>query len=417
MTGQRDVAHEVLATGCCLHPVRLVGRTLDAATGELAQRSVLVACKDRRWVVCPACAERYKGDAYFLVAAGLRGGKGVPASVGSHPAVFVTLTAPSFGPVHSRPHGDRGGPCRPRRTAVRCPHGVSLTCSLRHGTSDPALGRPLCVACFDYAGAVAWNAAMTRLWQRTTTMLVRALARAGEVSVREQPGVFRCSYVKVAEFQRRGLVHVHAIVRADGPEGPGDRPPPWLDGALLVRAIEEVAARAGVEGHAAGTDARSLAVRWGTERTVRELCGDDHDAVAAYLAKYAVKAATTVPGSLPDLHTASLVAAARRTGATGRRAHAQTFGYGGHFLTKSILWSTTFAALRGARADYRRAAVDGPLLATDEPWRYAGRGYRTDGAEALAGLLADAITTRPHRVPTMSPDVPADIPPGGDQGR
>ena len=66
------------------------------------------ACGNRREAVCPPCAERYRGDAYHLIAAGLRGGKGVPESVVGHPAVFVTFTAPSFGLVHTRPLGPGG---------------------------------------------------------------------------------------------------------------------------------------------------------------------------------------------------------------------------------------------------------------------------------------------------------------------
>jgi hypothetical protein len=46
-----------------------------------------------------------------LVYAGLAGGrKRVPASVAEHPQVFATLTAPSFGPVHTR--RDDARPCR-----------------------------------------------------------------------------------------------------------------------------------------------------------------------------------------------------------------------------------------------------------------------------------------------------------------
>ena len=46
-----------------------------------------------------------------LVYAGLAGGrKRVPASVAEHPQVFATLTAPSFGPVHTA--ATTRGPCR-----------------------------------------------------------------------------------------------------------------------------------------------------------------------------------------------------------------------------------------------------------------------------------------------------------------
>jgi hypothetical protein len=85
-------------------------------------RTLLKRCGNRREAVCPSCAEEYRGDAYQLVAAGLRGGKGVPESVAGHPMVFVTLTAPSFGPVHSPTDGRRRGAALPSApTAGRVP--------------------------------------------------------------------------------------------------------------------------------------------------------------------------------------------------------------------------------------------------------------------------------------------------------
>jgi hypothetical protein len=44
----------------------------------------------------------YQRDAYRIVRSLLVGGKGVPETVSQHPAVFSTLTAPSFGEVHTR---------------------------------------------------------------------------------------------------------------------------------------------------------------------------------------------------------------------------------------------------------------------------------------------------------------------------
>ena len=61
-----------------------------------------VACGNRRETVCPACSQVYKRDARQLVRAGLAGGKGIPETITTHPCVFATLTAPSFGPVHAR---------------------------------------------------------------------------------------------------------------------------------------------------------------------------------------------------------------------------------------------------------------------------------------------------------------------------
>ena len=123
-------------TGGCLQPVLLRGRTdyIDGGTGELIHRYTTVhepggvlpiACKTRRASRCPPCAEVYRADTYQLIRAGLTGGKGIPATVADHPCVFVTLTAPSFGPVHARREKDgRVLACRPRRKGGTCPHGM-----------------------------------------------------------------------------------------------------------------------------------------------------------------------------------------------------------------------------------------------------------------------------------------------------
>jgi hypothetical protein len=100
---------QVRRTGACRHPVRLRGvvlrgdERLNSTAGE-PDGALMVRCGNRREACCPSCAYEYRGDMWQLVYAGLAGGrKGVPDSVAGHPQVFATLTAPSFGPVHSRP--------------------------------------------------------------------------------------------------------------------------------------------------------------------------------------------------------------------------------------------------------------------------------------------------------------------------
>src|SRR6185312_718613 len=127
-------------TGGCLQPVLLRGRVdhIDGATGELLHRYTTVhepggvlpiACKTRRASQCPPCAEVYRADTYQLIRAGLSGGKGVPDTVATHPCVFTTLTAPSFGPVHLHREKDgRALRCRPRRHGHTCPHGRRMSC-------------------------------------------------------------------------------------------------------------------------------------------------------------------------------------------------------------------------------------------------------------------------------------------------
>src|SRR5690348_1910813 len=162
-------------TGGCAQPIRLKGRVshADPDSGELhltydstgePDGVLLKACQSRRATRCPSCAATYRSDARALVLAGLVGGKGVPAEVAGRPLVFVTLTAPSFGAVHSETAGTRA--CHPGTFACRC--GDTHRCSTHHPPGHPALGRPLCVEGYDYTGAVVWNNRVTELWRRTT---------------------------------------------------------------------------------------------------------------------------------------------------------------------------------------------------------------------------------------------------------
>ena len=213
---------QLAADGTCSHPIQLRSRTdmIDLGTGELAPLygEVSVACGNRREAVCPACSQVYKRDARQLVRAGLAGGKGIPDSITGHPCVFATLTAPSFGPVHSRRmRGKTVLPCRPRRDAHarRCPHGRDISCPTRHMDTDPRLGQPMCPDCYDYDAAVLFNAYAGDLWRRFVTYLPRQLARRLGITQKWLRGLVRIRFVKVAEYQARGVVHFHAVIRLD----------------------------------------------------------------------------------------------------------------------------------------------------------------------------------------------------------
>src|SRR3954453_8712918 len=194
---------------------------------------------------------------------------------GGHPAVFVTLTAPSFGLVHTRRLGPDGKPrrCRPRRDAPICPHGARLSCARVHEDGDPCVGEPLCSQCFDHTGAVVWNNALSELWRRTTIYLPRALARRTGMTQRALRAVVRASYVKVAEYQRRGLVHLHVVIRLDRAmpayRAHEVRPP----AARFAAGVREPASRSTVEAvDAPLPDACGGGrVRWGGELEIRPL--------------------------------------------------------------------------------------------------------------------------------------------------
>jgi hypothetical protein len=402
-------------TGGCLQPVLLRGRAdyIDGGTGELIHRYTTVhepggvlpiACKTRRASRCPPCAEVYRADTYQLIRAGLTGGKGIPTTVAEHPCVFVTLTAPSFGPVHARREKNgRVLACRPRRKDKTCPHGIRLSCSEKHAREDDRLGEPLCRDCYDYTGAVLFNACAPELWRRFTITLQRTLARQAGLTSKALAAQARVSYAKVAEYQRRGVVHFHAIIRLDGPTGPTTAPPAWATLTLLIAAIDQAAHAVSVTTPAApGFPARTLA--WGRQLDIRPITahGDVTDAkVAGYLAKYATKAAEctgtldrrlTPADRLAELpvrdHARRHIAACLRLGKLPEfkelrlTAWAHMLGFRGHFSTKSRAYSITLGSLRADRAAYQRDYAiaaglqpdldpDTTLVVTE--WRYARR--------------------------------------------
>jgi hypothetical protein len=224
---------QLAGCGHCARPVRIRGSVLRIGrSGEETVYStasepdgvLLLRCRNRRASVCPSCSYEYRGDMWQLIYAGAAGGrKGVPESVRDHPMVFVTLTAPGFGVVHTRP--DDGGRCRPRRDRPPCPHGRPAWCDREHREDDPRLGEPLCLDCADHEGAVLFNWHAPELWRRFTIALRRALGRRLGIRERELRRRLRVSFAKVAEFQRRGVVHLHAIIRLDGPGDPFAAPP------------------------------------------------------------------------------------------------------------------------------------------------------------------------------------------------
>jgi hypothetical protein len=414
--------------GGCLQPVLLRGRVdhIDGATGELLHRystvhepgGVLpVACKTRRASRCPPCAEVYSADTYQLIRAGLSGGKGVPETVAGHPCVFTTLTAPSFGPVHL--HRDKDGQllrCRPRRRAQICPHGRRMSCGDRHTRDDARLGEPLCPDCYDYTGSVLFNACAPELWRRFTITLRRTLARRAGLTNKAFAAQARVSFAKVAEYQRRGVVHFHAIIRLDGPTGPTTTPPSWATLDLLIAAIAQAADAVHLHTPAVPRlPARTLA--WGREHDTRPITtsGELTDTrVAAYVAKYATKAAEctstldrriTPADRLAELpvskHARRLIGDCLRLGKLAGledlrlAAWAHMLGFRGHFSTKSRHYSTTFGALRAERAQHQRdhAPTDSLWPEPDDDttlvlahWRFAGQAQ-----PPTIPLSADAI--------------------------
>ncbi|MEV4332407.1 replication initiator [Streptomyces sp. NPDC049597] len=410
--------------GGCTTPIRLDGHRTDVhiGTGEILHHltasdlpagNLLVRCNNRRTTRCPACAVTYRRDTYQLITAGLHGGKGTPESVATHPRVFATFTAPSFGPVHNRPAKGR---CR---------------CGISHAADASELGTPLDPETYDYEAAVLWNAHASKIWARFSIYLRREVAKRAGLSQRAFKEHARVSFAKVAEYQRRGAIHFHAVIRLDGPDG-GDSPPPaWATVELLADAIRAAAA-ADVPGPV--VDGRAHTFAFGIQLDIRPIRAADFDggtelterAVAAYIAKYATKGAETATGtldrpikflaelgrkSIPE-HARRLIRTAWTLGARKDledlrlRAWAHMLGFRGHFSTKTRRYSTTLGALRQARAEWQRlqAAIargdqavpadqnyDDTTLVLAH-WAFAGTGL-TRGEEWLAASFANARGT------------------------
>lgn len=448
-------AEQAANCGHCARPIRLRGQatTVDRATGEVLSTYdsanepdgvLYTRCGNRRASVCPSCSHEYKGDMWHLLAAGAAGGmKGVPESVATHPLVFATLTAPSFGAVHGlRRRNGRPSMCRPRSTSAVCEHGNPIGCRTVHAEGDRRLGQPLCAECYDYTGHVVWQWWSPELWRRFTIALRRALAAHLGLTQKDTHTLIRVSFAKVAEFQRRGVVHFHALIRLDGPPtDAAEFPAPLVEvGAQKLCELVHVAA-ARIWFDAPATEARGelRRLRFGTQvdaravttMATREASRTGHpddglhpETVAAYIAKYATKACDDfgLPPGLRDAdaarrmgvveHVCRLLAEVQHLAQTGGAKYlplakwGAMLGFRGHFSTKSRRYSTTLGRLRSARKRWsvqqlrdRLTGRTNPTADADAPdadettlvvssWSLDGIGWLSAGDAALAATAA-----------------------------
>jgi hypothetical protein len=243
----------------------------------------------------------------------------------------------------------------------------------------------------------------------------------------------RVSFAKVAEYQKRGAVQFHAIIRLDAATDCGCTacvapPRAGFTADLLERAVRQAASSVALPCPMVDEDQGvTLVARWGEQLDVRRITesGDEGELsagqVAGYVAKYATKATEALgvtldhrlgDGDLDDLevpaHVAELVRACWELGARPSlrrlrlRKWAHMLGFGGHFSTKSRRYSTTLGALRRARVAYairRRQGASLPLDAWGQPeddqavlvvasWIYLGSGYQSTGEAWLAASAA-----------------------------
>nr|WP_308312763.1 replication initiator [Streptomyces sp. ISL-11] len=304
----------------------------------------------------------------------------------------------------------------------QCEHGRPVRCMAVHAPDDPLVGQPICPGCYDYPAHVLWHAHAGQLWDRFTRTTRRHLATTAGLPQTRFPDHARLSFAKVAEYQNRAAIHVHAVVRLDGPTGPENPPPVWGTADLLAAAVG-VAARVVTVRTPYSPVSGEHDLRWGTQLDARPLrafndTGDLADeAVAAYVAKYVTKGATDTAGGTDHRirtadetnaaplspHVRTLMRTCWDLGALAEYAHlrlrawAHTLGYRGHILTKSRAYSTTYTALRAQRAEHERPTVQLPDNAhtiDDAQWRYIGSGHSPGAALIAAGIAEDLAQSR-----------------------
>jgi hypothetical protein len=267
---------------------------------------------------------------------------------------------------------------------------------------------------------VLWQAHVGELWHRFRIAVGRRLAVVGGIKVRDLSDHLTISYSKVAEYQRRGLVHLHAIVRIDGATGAGSPAPEWVHTDLLDTVITQAAASIELDVIHPDGDFRQL--RWGTV-DIRPIVAGDSDneltdtKLAAYVAKYATKSSgatdsgvdrrfidrTAIESFRGSAHHQAMMLTAWDLGDLPEYAHlnlhraAHKLGFRGHFLTKSKVYSVTFKVLRAARQLHRMGEllrqldVDVDDVAVINDWQLESVGHSTEAERELAAAIAERL--------------------------
>jgi len=232
----------------------------------------VVRCGSRVSSTCRACAELYRGDWAAIARSGVFDGP-----VENFRFYLLTLTAPSFGQVHRVPRSEAS-------VVPRC------ACGTLHTLTDAGLrGVPLQSSTYDYQGQVAWNRDAGVLWDRTRRRL--------------RDRWDSLEYFVVREWQERGVLHVHVLVRVDRVAAP-----PAAD---LGMAARTATATSKISGESVG---------WGDQSDCKAFRADGEGAKTIwYLSKalnYVMK--DTAKKAAPEgdtrawRHLAALTVAARR---------------------------------------------------------------------------------------------------------
>lgn len=439
--GFTDWAQQAERVHFCARPIHLKGgsQTVDRQTGEILSSfgdssgegtELLLPCGNRRKSKCPACSRLYARDMFEMIRTGMLGGKNVPEQVRNNPTIFLTLTAPSFGSVHGKRPNNQA--CKPRSTMSLCRHGRPTGCFKKHQDGDAQLGQPLCSECYDYASHVVWQYYSPELWRRFTIQLRRTLAQSLGIKISEINEFFSLQFAKVAEFQERGCIHFHALIRVDGPKLKGEfaESPSAITSDVLKKAALSAAQSIKVVSLPITAADPPRLLRFGNQIDVKIVTNErpnnnklSAQAVAGYIAKYSTKSADSAfAEGKRNAHFHRLMSCIQEIG-NNPNAHSsygllrkwvKELGFRGHFATKSRSYSITLGRLRRARKRFRLLAQSrhvektkeldksalSVLLLSDEleeelpivigDWQFISAGWANRADEELAMAAAQA---------------------------
>lgn len=186
----------------CLDPLLIRKTSTSFITGEIKEIEFEKRCGTRRKDKCEPCSEIWKDDAYFALVNPSREHKGS--------LTFITLTAPGskhFGKTHTASYKGL--------KSERC------ACRKYHISGEECIGLPLDAKTFNYSQVADFNYKATRLTsitlQKINRLLLSETNRGKSSSEKKTLKDIRLPMARVMEWQERGVLHAHIIVRGHIP--------------------------------------------------------------------------------------------------------------------------------------------------------------------------------------------------------
>ncbi len=183
----------------CLDPFIIKRTITNLATGEITNQEFEKRCGTRRQDKCKPCSVIWKDDAYFALINPSKEFRGT--------LTFITLTPPGakhFGATHTASYKGL--------KSERC------ACRRFHEPKDEILGIPINQDTFKYSEVVDFNNKASRLTAITMQKIYRLLvtdinSKVKTLSATKELKDVRLPTARVMEFQIRGVLHTHILVR------------------------------------------------------------------------------------------------------------------------------------------------------------------------------------------------------------